>query len=206
MEKLPKNEYFNYPISRFVREDIVELLEIFFTNCKRQELAIEGYKINSIEDINELPLKEAIVFKFQGYDPYIYVESHKFQCRLYLSDVGDVIQQGMKGKIDEIFKKNRSVFSYFAWVCRNVVAMVIIGAILGQLIIYSFSIGAFLTGIMAILFITMYYISMNKYTIVYLKKSRADLNLWEKYGEYAIVTFIVTLIAGIVVYIIQKLF
>lgn len=191
-------------MSRFVREDIIELMEVFSQNCKRYEFIIDNYKFNLDDDFDKLPLKEATVFKFQGYDPYIYLESYGFSCRLYLSDVNNIIQQGMKGKIEGIFNRNRSVISYFRKIFFNFIAMGIIGFILGQLTLRFFSIGIVTTTITAILFIITYYFSMKKYTILYLKKSRNELNFWDKYSESAIVTFIVTVSAGIAVAIITK--
>jgi hypothetical protein len=205
MEKIPSNDHFKYPITRFVREDIIELMKIFLENCQKTVLVIEGYKLNSIEELKELPLKEAVNFKFQGYDPYISVESLRFQSRIYLSDTDNVTQQGMKAKIDEIFKRNKSILSYFESAFLNIIVMLGIGILLGQLSKYNLTATVILTIVIASCWFYSYYTSMKRHTVVYLTKSKVDLTLWEKHGEGAIVTFIITVVAGIFVYLLSKI-
>ncbi|MDP3395674.1 MAG: hypothetical protein Q8S57_03250 [Methanoregula sp.] len=205
MKKRAKNESFYCPISRFVKEDFIELIEIFKTNCKRVEITVGEYELDSVDDIEKIDLKETSEYHLKGHDPYITLESIKFKTRLYLSDTQDIIQQGMKGRIEEIFKKKKSILSFFELSIRNAAIMIVVGFFLGQLSKYDLSISIIFGVMFCAFWFYMFYTSMNKHSIVYLKKSRNDLSYWEKNGDLAIITFVTTLIAGLLVYLFSKL-
>jgi hypothetical protein len=203
MERIPKSGQFNYSITRFVREDIIEIMDIFSDNCEKSDFVIEGYRLNSKEELKELSLKEAQNFKFKGCNPNISVDSSKNQSRLWLSDVNNTNQQGIKVKIDEIFNRNKSILANFESIFKSTIVMIIVGFVLGTLSQYNISISLVLGIIVFSFLYYTYHISTKKHTIVYLTKSKTDLNLWEKYGERAIVTLITTLVAGTILALIN---
>jgi len=205
MEKISRGKNFKYPIARFVKEDFIDIINIFSENCKRNEFVIEDYKLNSIGDIDELPYKEAIDFKLTGYEPYITLQGYYSFTQLYLSDIDSVVQQGIKSKIDGIFNKNKSIWSYFEIFFINVIILLL--AMGGILIGFSIhNIIVIFCGILLILLWTYSaYISLKKHVVFYPKRSINRISFWEKNSDLIIVTIIATFIASLLVGLILKI-
>ncbi len=202
MEKIPRGKHYSYPISSFLKEDFVDLIKIFSENCETFEVVIDEYKLNSTNDIEDIPYKQTSDFEITGRNPYITLQGHFAFTQLYLSDIDSVIQQGIKSKIDESFKKNKSVWSYFD---NTVGAIALFASLIGSISLVKFNIMGILVPIfLAILVAIVIYMSIKKHIVIYLKRSVNSQSFWEKNGDYIIVTIITTVIAGLLIGLVLK--
>jgi hypothetical protein len=205
MEKIPEGQEFNYPILRFVEQDFIELVKIFSDNDLQPRIEIGGYKLDSLDEIKELKDRKVTNFEITGYNPLVQLIAYKSGLSLFLSDVDSTLQQGIKSKIEILFKKKRKMISNWDILFSDRIAIITIFACIGILIGKDIWLGTiFLIPIIVIWGYT-YYNSLRKHVIVYLTKSTSNLTFWEKNGETIVVTIITTIIASIIAGLVLKL-
>ncbi|MEN6518793.1 MAG: hypothetical protein ABFC38_11560 [Methanospirillum sp.] len=207
MKKATTGKIFKYPMCRFFKDDIIEIYETLIQNCSRVELTIEKFELESISELDIIPLKKASNIQFNGYDPYIRFTLSNYSNELYISDEEDTVLRGLKSRIEDIISKRKVKYRYlFSWP-----TIFIIGLGIGTISRATFpphSISDSIIDIgLAILFLVYIYFNLTQslkfYSVVHLKKSIHDLSFIERNSDLLIVTILGGLIVALFVFLID---
>jgi len=201
MKKVAEGERSKYPMSRLFKEDIVEIFKIFKNHCQTVELHIQDYELESIEELEDVPLRKTSNISIKGYSPHLTLNFKNFSTELYISDKEDTVLRGIKSKIDDIIIKRKFVLRHIFSVPFELFIGPIIGTIYGRYLIRHFptTLADYCVDIfLIILFLTYLYLTyiynIQKYSVIYLKSSKNDLPFFERNYDKLIVGLIVGLI------------
>jgi hypothetical protein len=197
MEKIPQTRMYEYPVLRLVKEDFIELVKIFSDNNLQPRIEIDEFKLDSLSEIEKIKRRVITDFEITGYNPLIKLEAHKSCIFLFLSDVDDVLLQGIKSKIEILFERNKKILSHLDSLFSNIIFDIIICLGIGVIIGKYGTIGIPFGILVGIIWVYTYYNAKKRHILVYLNKSEADLTFWEKNGDLLIISTISALIATV---------
>ncbi|KAF5052430.1 hypothetical protein DSECCO2_408920 [anaerobic digester metagenome] len=210
MKKATTGKHFKYPMCRFFKDDIIQIHETLTQNCSRVELTIEKFELESISELDIIPLYKASNLRLRGYDPYITFTLNNHSNELYISDDEDTALRGMKSKIEDIISQRKVKYRYlFSWP-----AILIIGFVIGNISRATFPphniSDSIINIVLVTILVTYFYINWRKnlrsYSVVYLKGSIHDLSFIERNSDSLIVTTLGGLIVALFLFIIEHFF
>jgi hypothetical protein len=124
MEKLKtQRDYsFSYPFIIFYKEDLERLTELFFKNFSEIEIEADDFKLEDINEINDIQKEFIQFFKLAGYDK---INENSFrECKirfnitkkaadLYINDYNELKCRGIQNELETIVKRRNNLLNIF---------------------------------------------------------------------------------------------
>lgn len=210
MQKLKKNRFTYFKISRYYINDIKNIINIIKENYNDSEIIANDYKIVDISEILDNNIVNINSFEIKAYNPYISVEIKENLISVYISDIDDINLLGIESKICSILKKGeKKLLNILSSNIFGIPFGLITGFLLSRFLISNnkvfFIIGLFMALIYVAWSIWAYNIRIKRRGIIYLNDISSMPNFFKRNKDAIILSSSGAILGGIITYIITLL-
>ncbi|MGB4775793.1 MAG: hypothetical protein WBP45_11515 [Daejeonella sp.] len=209
MEKLNKSIIKEYLPVKIYLCDLQEIILLLVENGISYEIETENYKYENIIELTNAQKEgkiKSLTIRTHN-NPYITIEFHKTQTKVYVSSDVPIIA-GLFYKIDKIIKETQRAFSFcysYAFTCPLFMFFLVIAAI-SDFNIYSNLTFSIFYAINLIWFFTVLYIRGLKHSVIELTKREHTSNFFKRKKDELIVNLILVIVTAMITLIITKYF
>lgn len=228
MQRVPQPIQRYYRIVRLYLDDVEELLKLVREHCERVTIEVEGYEVQSLDDVAGISRRQVYRFAIHGHtdNSYLRVELNRYSARCYLSRDDDIPLQGVFTQIDSILKRRARMVQWLVslpviatvsalFVLINCVGTGFSIARLAQLIqalqapdhphFTGFGIGDVWWAPLFVAYLTYAIwcnvIGFRYHSVIYLYPWRERTTFWERHKE----EIIVQVIAGVIIFVVTAI-